>query len=187
MSRRISTTSRWRNATRLLGAVQGATAVEFAVIAPVLVLLTFGVIDIAMVMFQYHNLNEAARRAAREALLNPVGDATQLTNTGDTLTCSGATSSCTDGVFEATNFNVVLTAAQTSYPELAANQLTVSYANTGLGSAGCLVIPVITTTITGVRLDFLFLGGFIDQQGIELPDFAATRIGAITSLNPCPS
>ncbi len=44
---------------------RGAAMVEFAIIAPLLFLLVFGVIDFGRVFFLYNNLTNAAREGAR--------------------------------------------------------------------------------------------------------------------------
>ena len=50
----------------------GAAMVEFAIIAPLLFLLIFGIIDFGRVFFLYNNLTNAAREGARlGAVLDP--------------------------------------------------------------------------------------------------------------------
>lgn len=53
---------------RLRGDVQGSAAVEFALVAPILVILTLAALDLASLMFDYHRASEATRRAARVAV-----------------------------------------------------------------------------------------------------------------------
>ena len=48
---------------------RGAAAVEFALIAPVLLVLLFGIIDFGLAINRYAMVNNAAREAAREASL----------------------------------------------------------------------------------------------------------------------
>ena len=43
----------------------GANAVEFALVAPVLLLLILGIIQFGMILFTYNNMVQAAREAAR--------------------------------------------------------------------------------------------------------------------------
>lgn len=61
---------RSRTHRRPLTAVRaaGATAVEFAVVVPVFLLLVFGIIELARVMYIYHTLAEVTRLAARAAV-----------------------------------------------------------------------------------------------------------------------
>ena len=55
---------------RLLGCERGATALEFAFLAPVFFAMIFGVIDVARVAWTLGSLHFAAEGAARYASLN---------------------------------------------------------------------------------------------------------------------
>lgn len=64
-----------RRHCRLGRARQGAAAVEFALTAPVLVLLVFGTIEMGRAMMVQHLLGNAARDGARSAMLEgPTAD-----------------------------------------------------------------------------------------------------------------
>jgi Flp pilus assembly protein TadG len=53
----------------------GQTLVEFALVLPLLILLLVGVFDFGRAIFAYNTINNAAREAAREAIVNQtVGD-----------------------------------------------------------------------------------------------------------------
>lgn len=54
-----------RGKHRLLAHTEGASAVEFAIILPVLALLICGLIDFGNLYYQMHTVNEAARAGAR--------------------------------------------------------------------------------------------------------------------------
>lgn len=56
---------------------RGAAAVEFAIIAPLLFVLVFGIIDFGRALFTLNNLTSAVREGARFAAVreNPAGDA----------------------------------------------------------------------------------------------------------------
>jgi Flp pilus assembly protein TadG len=72
--------------------------VEFALIVPVLALLTMGVVDLGRVFYQYEALANAAREGARYCALHP-GDATgtlaqaqrEVSGTVASVTSSGCT------------------------------------------------------------------------------------------------
>ena len=51
---------------------QGTTTVEFAILASVLFVLIFGVIEIGRAFFVWNSLAEATRRGARIAAVCPV-------------------------------------------------------------------------------------------------------------------
>ena len=52
----------------------GTTTVEFAIIASVMFMILFGVIEFGRVMFTANALAESTRRGARLAAVCPVGD-----------------------------------------------------------------------------------------------------------------
>jgi len=53
----------------------GQALVEFALVFPVIALLAFGFIDIGRAVFQYNTLTNAARQAARVAVVNQIDPA----------------------------------------------------------------------------------------------------------------
>lgn len=62
----MSDTSRQGNPLKRFGReTSGAAMVEFAIIAPLLFVLIFGIIDFGRVFFLYNNLTNAAREGAR--------------------------------------------------------------------------------------------------------------------------
>ncbi|SOE02941.1 TadE/TadG family type IV pilus assembly protein [Blastococcus haudaquaticus] len=97
---------RRRVAARLLGE-RGAAAVEFALVAPVLILLVLGIIEFSKVYNSQSTLSAAAREGARVmALTNDVTEATAAVRNAATglelgqiqvtpTTCTGAASTAT--------------------------------------------------------------------------------------------
>ena len=53
----------------LLKSQKGATAVEFAIILPLLLLLIFGIIEFGLFLFNRHVITNAAREAARAGIV----------------------------------------------------------------------------------------------------------------------
>ena len=53
----------------LLKSQKGATAVEFAIILPLLLLLIFGIIEFGLLLFNRHVITNAAREAARAGIV----------------------------------------------------------------------------------------------------------------------
>jgi hypothetical protein len=49
---------------------RGAAVLELAIILPVFIVLTFGILDLGVGMFRYHVLANAARQAARRAIVH---------------------------------------------------------------------------------------------------------------------
>lgn len=60
---------RWRRFRR---DQRGAAMVEFAIVAPVLLLFVFGIIEYGRYFFLYNNLTNAAREGARLAAVTPL-------------------------------------------------------------------------------------------------------------------
>jgi Flp pilus assembly protein TadG len=71
----------------LLRRTEGAMAVEFAIVLPILLLIVGGIMDIGHAYHELHVVNEAAREGARVAAVGgspqEIGDA--ITNFGDQL------------------------------------------------------------------------------------------------------
>ena len=65
---------------RLLTARRGSSAVEFAVIAPVMILFTFGLIEISRLMLVKQTITHATREGARVAVrpMGSLGEVTQI-------------------------------------------------------------------------------------------------------------
>lgn len=121
-----------RIAARVRRGEQGAVAVEFALLLPVLVLLVFGIIDFGRVFNAQISVTQAAREGARlAALANPNAcDRTAAAATGLSLTCAG---------------NVTITACSSTADQTNDAQVRVHYAITGL-----ILFPGITVTGKGV-------------------------------------
>lgn len=49
------------------GCRRGVAALEFAMILPVLLVMTLGALEGGLLLFDYHRLSEATRRGLREA------------------------------------------------------------------------------------------------------------------------
>jgi Flp pilus assembly protein TadG len=89
---------------RLLGSERGTAIVEFALIAPLLFLLLFGVIEFGRALNYYNDLTQLSGQAARAAIVNrnPDGSAVGIANTdcpanNMTIQCQIAKTYPTDG------------------------------------------------------------------------------------------
>ncbi len=71
-----------RGKYHLLKRTEGATAVEFAIIVPVLLLIVCGIMDFGNIYYQLHTANEAAREGARKIAVsqNLQTSVTDITN-----------------------------------------------------------------------------------------------------------
>ena len=148
---------------RLAKCTSAASAAEFALVTPLLLLLLFGIIDAGRLMWEFNEAEKATQVGARVAIVTNVlssglrdadyegqtvgtttigpGDpipagalGTMLcTNTG----CSCAVSPCPAvGTFDSTTFNnVIVSRMQLIYPAITASNVQVRYSGSGLGFA----------------------------------------------------
>jgi Flp pilus assembly protein TadG len=149
---------------RLLSCTSAASAAEFAIVLPLLLLFLFGIIDVGRFMWEYNQAEKATQVGARVAVVTnvlssglrdedyagqnvggaviavgeriPAGALGTLKCT--TSGCSCVTSPCPSaGTFDTDTFNNVLVARmQQIYPALTASNVEVLYSGSGLGSAG---------------------------------------------------
>jgi Flp pilus assembly protein TadG len=77
---------------------RGANLVEFAILAPLLFALLFGIVDFAWILGQYQDVRHGAREAARLAAVNTDTAANMTTSVQNTMNiANGATVTFTDG------------------------------------------------------------------------------------------
>jgi hypothetical protein len=150
--------------SQLLRSTSAATAAEFAMVLPVLLILLFGIIDIGRFLFEYNEAEKATQVGARVAVVtnvlsaelrdeNYVGQTVggKVIGAGDRIpagalgtilctstSCSCATAPCPSGVgtVDSTTFNDVLVARmQQIYPAIQPENVQVRYSGSGLGIA----------------------------------------------------
>ena len=166
------------SARRLLHDRSAASAAEFALVLPLLILLLFGIIDAGRFMWEYNRAEKATQVGARMAVVTDVistGLGTQgyvgvggLTQ-GDVIPASAlspivcaqtactCTGSCPTGYAAANTpaFNAVLTRMRNMKPDIAAANVRVEYRGSGLGYAGdpngMDPSPLVTVRLTGVQ------------------------------------
>ncbi|HET6942701.1 MAG TPA: TadE/TadG family type IV pilus assembly protein [Sphingomicrobium sp.] len=164
----------------------GATAAEFGMVLPLLILLLLGIIDAGRYMWAVNKLEKATQMGARTAVVTdliPTGLATANFGTslgqGATIptasfgeascsssacTCSGTCPTLTP--YDAAAFQRIATRIKLIAPMISDSNITVVYTNSGLGYAGDPngpdVAPIVTVRVSGVPftpLIFQFFGG----------------------------
>ncbi len=184
---------------RLLRSERAASAAEFALVLPLLLLLLFGIIDAGRFMWEYNQAEKATQMGVRYAVVtDPVlnglynysfsvsGGITQgsavPTTSFDTATCTNGACTCnpSGGFCTATSYNGaaftnLVTRMNQMYPQVAASNVQIQYKNVGLGFAGDPdgpdVSPLVTVSLTG--LQFQPITCLVFACSITMPDFRA--------------
>jgi len=176
----------------------GASAAEFAMVLPLLILMLFGIIDGGRYMWETNKAEKATQAGARVAIVTDVistGLATQdyvgiggltqgdlipasalstITCTRTACTCSG---SCPTGyaTADSASFDRIVERMRFMKPGIAANNVRISYRGSGLGYAGdpngMEPAPLVTVELTGVKFNPLLLFGRVP---FDLPEFRTT-------------
>jgi Flp pilus assembly protein TadG len=149
---------------RLLHDRTANSAVEFAMVLPLLLLLLFGVIDVGRWLWTYNQAEKATQMGARFAVVaSPVSSAVNLDYVGrcsppltqgdvipadcfSTITCSST--SCNRGTIDTTAFNNIVNRMRVFLPQLAASNVMIQYSASGLGYAGNPNGPDISPVVT---------------------------------------
>lgn len=117
---------------------QGAALVEFAILAPLLILLLFGIIEFGYTMGQLNDVRHGSREAARLAAVNAGTVNAMATTACDSMSISGGVFSFTDGNTTGNEATVSLSATRISL--------------TGLPFVSSFLPNTLTDTVT-IRLE----------------------------------
>lgn len=144
----------------------GASAAEFALVLPILLLFLFGIIDVGRLMWTLNGAEKATQMGARAAVVSnfvPTGlsdkefgavlgqgapippaqfDRVQCSKSGSTVSCNCPTGYTTPvvcstlGTPDSTTFNAIVTRMRAIAPAIAETDVRITYTNSGLGYAG---------------------------------------------------
>ncbi len=184
--------------SRLLRDRAAATAAEFALVLPLLLVLLFGIIDAGRFMWEYNEAEKATQMGARFAVVaNPAaaglstysfsisGGVPQgvavptssfdyaVCNDTSCGTCAG--SFCGSIGYSNAAFRNIVDRMRLMYPPIGYNNVQVEYRNVGLGFAGNPdgpdVSALVTVSLTG--LTFQPITCLVFACSISMPDFRA--------------
>jgi len=177
---------------------RGASAAEFALVLPLLILFLFGIIDGGRYLWEVNKAEKATQFGARTAVVTdpvppgltvesylgvngltqgdviPASDLDPIvcTEAGGCV-CSGACPA--DFTVDPVAFNQIVDRMKLMKPDIDASDVTVSYRGSGLGYAGdpngMDVSPLVTVELTGVQFRPLVLFG---AAAFDLPAFTTT-------------
>ncbi len=181
---------------RLVSARRGTTPVEFAIICTVLFVFVFGVMEFAVILWQWNSAEKATQLAVRYAVqsdpvasdftdysavadlgLNPGGPVDTGTVPAFTIRCDDANCFVLNGAPPIGNtrdgaaFNAILFEVQKLQPQVTAANVFVDYAHCGLGFAGRpggSLVPCVTVSLRDMTWDFIVLDGIIKVMDVVL-------------------
>lgn len=179
----------------------GASAAEFALVLPLLVLLLLGILDVGRLLWDVNRAEKATQVGARVAIVTDVlddamadesyvgqtigsvtltqGDIIPAEALGE-LECTDAGCTCISGscpatgTFDTTSFDRIVTRMQFMKPDIQPADVTITYRGSGLGFAGDpngMEIAPLVTVELDSEFSPLVLFGATD---VQLPTFRST-------------
>lgn len=157
---------------RFLKDERGAVLIEFSVVMVIMLLITFSIVEFALVFNKFNSAQKATQAAARVAATRLVlegiedcGTSTNLSAGTDCADVPGSSSwsvTCTGGSISGCNsdgFDEVVAAAQRFYPEVTAADVEVIFSGTPYGFVGRgKPVPAVTVNINNITYDFVTIG-----------------------------
>ena len=184
----------------LLRNTSGASAAEFALTLPLLLLMLFGMIDVGRFMYEYNLAEKATQMGVRYAVTtemvpgglenysfataaSPVlaGDPVP-TSQFEQATCNTTSCSCTPGGaactaigYDAAAFDAIVARMAIFYPYIRDTNVQIEYRNVGLGFSGDPSGSDVATlvSISLQNLSYRPLTGMLFGATIPMPEFRA--------------
>jgi hypothetical protein len=176
----------------------GATAAEFAMILPILILFIFGIIDVGRVMWAWNQAEKATQAGVRYAAATNLlpsglasydfavsGGLSQGAAIPESLfggvTCDSTGCTCRTGAtcpplgtFSTADFDLLVARIRSAHPDVTAANVRVDYDYSGLGYAGDPngpdVIPLVTVWLSGMTFPSTLAFG----APIPMPQYRST-------------
>lgn len=173
--------------------VSGAVLIEHTLVFVLLMLLTFGLVEFGVVLYQYNAAETATSAGARFVatrgpVITEISDCGVTTSaragtrcadvsgaSGWTLTCdaSAPTGNCQGAVL-----NQLVAEMQRYYPNVEAQNVQVVFRGAGLGFVGRgAPVPLVTVRLTGMAYEYIAVGALLGISDLDMPGFDATLVG----------
>lgn len=177
--------------TKLRKSEKGASLAEFALLFPLFAILTFGVLEVGYLMWQFQQGAIASKRAVRiaatrdllvpgsiedcgVATAQPAGTPCSQVPGSDSwsITCYG------DGSGNAacgTDVTRVAEEIAAFYPLVTPNNIVIEISGAGLGFKGLgRPVPIITVRFVNVQFNFIVLRAFLGAGPVNMPALSAS-------------
>lgn len=171
----------------------GATLIEHTLVFMMLMVLTFGLIEFGVVLYQYNSAEMATSVGARYIatrgpVVTGIADCGVATNAaagtpcrnvsgsdGWTITCNADAPS---GACQADPLAALVAEMQSFAPNIEAQNVQVELRGAGLGFVGRnSPVPMVTVRLTGMQYDFIALDDLLGFGTLTMPGFDATLVG----------
>lgn len=183
----------------LLRDQRGATMIETTIVFPMVMLLTFGLVEFGHAFWEYHTAEKATAIGARYIatrgplvaqladgghdcfVANPSAVSAGTACSDAAIPAAGAPITCSSGgstSCDATVFSAMLTQMQQIAPFIGSANVQVKVAQSKMGFIGRgAAVPLITVQTTGLTYNFATLGGLLGVGPLTMPSFATTLVG----------
>jgi TadE-like protein len=184
---------------RLVDNETAASAAEFALVLPLLLILLFGLIDVGRFMWEYNRAEKATQMGVRYAVVTdmvPAGLSTYSFSVSDGITqgtavptanfssatcnnvdCNTCTGSMCGSIgYNGTAFTNIVNRMALMYPPIGPTNVRIEYKNVGLGFAGDPDGPDVSTLVTVKLTGLVFhpVSCLVFACSVNMPDFRAS-------------
>ena len=186
-----------KRAAAFISDQRAASAAEFALVLPVLLVFLLGIIDAGRFMWDYNRAEKATQMGVRYAVVAelvpsgletysftvsdgippgdpvPVANFNQASCTSTSCTCTPNATVC--GAHDPLAFTAIVNRMRLFYPWITNSNVTIDYRNVGLGYSGDPngpdVAPLVTVRLTGLTFKPMTTMAF--GGTMSMPDFSA--------------
>lgn len=173
--------------------------IEYALVAPLLIMLTFGIAEFSLIFWQWNAAEKATHLGARlAATRGPVmigvpdcGVATTVRAGTNCRNVAGSDSwvvicdgSAPGASCDAVQMAAIATEMQAIFPRIQLANVVFEFRGVGLGFVGRgSPVPAISVSLQNLTYDYVALAAFTGAASINLPAFRATLIGEDLNSN----